>query len=227
MVQTVSAVIKPKGRIIVQFLEYFAPYLFPDKVELVQEAKRVLEVDKERLKKQLLTKEQVLELLYEDYCKRFPELKNVLSVMPDFKRDGQPYRVAFSSLEGNIDGVTFRLYGDLNPIETLRDNNVNFAIASSDLLLAKFVSLLPQSLEVTNPAIILANLPYDTTTIEYQFPFKINQSRHMLVMNIKPEKFVVDSRGLQVLQEGGEIAVNGEYYLIYKYLFNQWFIHIS
>jgi len=42
----------------------------------------------------------------------------------------------------------------------------------------------------------------------------------MLVMNYRPDRIPVDSKGLPVLEEGTEVAVNGEYYQIYEYLFN-------
>ena len=213
---------KQKGRVVHQFMEYFAPGLFPDCKELFPEVVSILERDAERVKnaQMPLSKKEVFELMWEEYTAKYPELRLVLGISPDYGRANQPYRVVFSSFEGSIDGVTFRLYGDQNPIETLRDNNVNFAIASSDLLLAKFVSLLPPDLDVMDPAVILANLPPDTTTIEYMFPLKINHARHMLVMNYRPDGIPADSKGLPSLEEGIEVAVNGEYYLIYKYLFN-------
>jgi hypothetical protein len=222
MPELVSAVIKPKGRVVQQFMEYFAPKLFPDYKEIFPEIVGILERDAKRVKsgQELLTKEKVFELMWEEYTAKFPELRTMLGISPDCGRESQPYRVVFSSLDGNVDDMTFRLYGDLNPIETLRDNNVNLAIASSDLLLAKFVSLLPLDLDVVDPAVILANLPPDTTSIEYMFPLKINQARHMLVMNYRPDAISVDGKGLPVLEDETEIAVNGEYYLIYKYLFN-------
>src|SRR3989338_4328199 len=177
MPDLVSAVIRPKGRVVKQFLEYFVIELFPEKKELIMEAVGVLERDKQRLKKQEkeknpLPKKQVKELLLEEYSRKSPELRDMLRVEPDYKRIGQPYRVVFDSLDAVVDGQEFRLIGDLNPIETLRDNNVNFAISSSD----------------------------------------------MLFMNFRSEKNEEHMLGGLKLEEGTELYVNGEYYLIYKKL---------
>jgi len=145
-----------------QFLKYFAVDLFPDHKEIITEAVSILERDAERVKSRQnpLSKKEVFELMWEEYTLRFPELRLMLRVSQDYGRGNQPYRVVFDSLEGHINGMTFRLYGDQNPIETLSNNYVNFAVASSDLLLAKFKSgLLSPDLGVADPAVILANLP--------------------------------------------------------------------
>src|SRR3989338_6363278 len=192
--EVVSAAIKPKGRIVTQFLEYFAPLLFPEKSELISEARKILEDDKRRIKEdEFLSLDDALELFYDGICRQNPEFRTVLCVAPDLKRKSQPYRIALRTLEGYVDGINLRIYGDVNPIETLRDNNANFAIASSDLLLAKFISLIPRGTDVRDSGKILSCLPEDTTTREY---------------------------GIPLPEEGVEIAVNGEYYLIYSRIFN-------
>ena len=218
--EVVSAAIKPKGRIVTQFLEYFAPLLFPEKSELISEARRVLEDDKRRLKEdEFLSLDDALELFYDEICRQNPELRTVLCVAPDLKRTEQPYRIALRALEGYVDGINLRIYGDVNPIETLRDNNVNFAIASSDLLLVKFISLISGGIDLRDSGKILSCLPEDTTTMEYGFPLNINQARHMLITNF-PADISVREDGIPLPEEGVEIAVNGEYYLIYSRIFN-------
>ncbi|MBI2545867.1 hypothetical protein HYV81_01685 [Candidatus Woesearchaeota archaeon] len=216
----VSATIKPKGRIVTQFLQYFGPALFRDKAELFPTLVEILERDKKRLKgNQPYTKADLTAFL-EECSAGMPDIRSALAVAPDLKRRGQPYRIVFSGIEGVVESVPFRLYGDLNPIETLRDNNVNIAVVSSDLLLAKFVNLLPQGIEIDNPAAVLANLPPDTTSVSYEGKLAINGARHMLIMNFRPESIPTDPQDLPLLEEGTLVVVNGEYYLIYKYLFN-------
>jgi len=218
--EVVSAAIKPKGRIVTQFLEYFAPLLFPEKSELISEARKILEDDKRRIKEdEFLSLDDALELFYDGICRQNPEFRTVLCVAPDLKRKSQPYRIALRTLEGYVDGINLRIYGDVNPIETLRDNNANFAIASSDLLLAKFISLIPRGTDVRDSGKILSCLPEDTTTMEYGFPLNINQARHMLITNF-PADISVREDGIPLPEEGVEIAVNGEYYLIYSRIFN-------
>ena len=49
MAERVSAVISPKGRISVQFLERFGPSLFPDKSEIIMRAGKIIEEDKKNM----------------------------------------------------------------------------------------------------------------------------------------------------------------------------------
>ena len=219
MPQIVSGVIKPKGRGTVEFLEHYMLRLFPGQSGLIQEAVRILKEDKERLETKPSTRDEVWRL-YKQYCEKFPALERTLQVIPDYDRWGQPYRIGFKELIGQVDSLEVRLYGELNPIETLKDNRASFAVTGSDLLLAKFVTELPTGIDATDPAAILAGLPSNTTTIKYAFPLKIAPSRHMLITNVKPESFEVDDRGLPVLEERAQIAVNGEYFWMYDHLLN-------
>ncbi len=222
MNERVTGFIQPKGRIVIQFLEYFAPSLLPDEQELIQKALGILKKDKIRLKKEPLSERDLLEKFVEEYTKGIPELRTVLNLIPDYDRQHQPYRVGLRKLEGVIEGTSFRLYGDNSPIEMLRNNKANFAITSSDLLLAKYVSLLRPGLEVQDPVTVLQGLPKDTTTIQFEYSLPINHARHMFFSNQNPKetKFNTDQNGIPILDEGVVVAVNGEFYLIYNYLTN-------
>ena len=215
MSQLVSGVIRPKGRIVVGFLEYIAPELFPEQREVIQEAVDILKEDKKRLKAGLSDEEAVWRL-FERYCGKSKDLREILEVIPDYDRRGQPYRIGFRQITGNLNDLEVRIRGEWHPIETLHDGGVNFAITASDSLLAKFVTGLPDDIDVASPAIILEN---SKTTIKYAFPLKIAPSRHMLITSSRPEILGVDDRGLPLLKEGAGIAVNPEYASMYNYLF--------
>ena len=219
MAERVSAVISPKGRISVQFLERFGPSLFPDKSEIIMRAGKIIEEDKKNM--DISRSKEDVKGVIADYSREYQELRDMLRVIPDLIREGQPWRIGFDSIDGVVEGVPLIFYGDLNPIETLRENKVNLAVTTNDLLLAQFVSLLPPNLSIRDletPKVVLEKLPSDTTTVNYQLALNLDIARQMLVMNYNPGNLDVRN-GNPLFREGTEIAVNSEYYLVFRYLF--------
>jgi len=213
----VSVVIQDKGRVLWQFLEYFGPHLFPD-TEWCPVIK-IMEEDKYRIKRgDILTEEDLSAKLREEHLRDNPDLEGILYVRPDVQRTNNPARIAFDSVTGTFNGTEIALNGRAYPLTEFGKDRHDIAITTKDLVVIRYGGdFLGLDDNFYNVESVVKSIPGGV--VQYEFDLKTGLSRHMYVMNHRPEHLETDGRGLPVIGRGEKTAVNEGYVQLYRLLF--------
>lgn len=217
MKEVVSLVIQDKGRVLWQFLEYFGPDLFPDRDWAT--VIKIMEEDKFRIKKgDILTQENLSAKLREEHLRGNPELAGIFYVRPDDQRTNNPARIAFSSATGTFNGTEIALNGRAYPLTEFGKDRHDIAITTKDLVVIRYGrEFLGPDYDFDDMESVVESS--SGGVVQYKFDLKTGLSRHMYMMNHRPEYIETDGRGLPVVGRGERMVVNEGYVRLYRLLF--------